>query len=449
MHDQVLSRLAAVLLAFVISLPALADTLVFGGTRGIGLETVRELRDNGKAVTVLVRETSDLTALNEIDGVKTTVGDALDMESVTRAYASGTFESAISTLGGSMEAGFTVDSVGNMNAVDGAKAAGVDRFILVTSVGAGDSRAAAPAQMLKALGQVLVEKEKAERHLIDSGLSWTIIRPGFLNDKPKNTVGMLTQNTSALRYDQSRRSCPVGRRINRQRTNTRHDLFGDQKEIKKWGQKKQSTSKWFPTGSVPWCFVGKRRLEAALAEHPDLNVTAAWQPFQLSPDLPREGRNRQDYYREIFGPERAATIMDRLKQTGEEEGISFGSHADAMAPNTLSAHVLMYWAGADDGIDVNDLAEKLFHAHHVACEDIGDHPVLTRIATEVGMDADDVAARLAAREDETSVKGLIATSTARGVSGVPFFIINGQYAISGAQPTDILLSAFDQIAPGD
>ena len=139
------------------------------------------------------------------------------------------------------------------------------------------------------------------------------------------------------------------------------------------------------------------------------------QPFQLSSDLPREGRNRQDYYREIFGPERAATIMDRLKQTGEEEGISFGSHADAMAPNTLSAHVLMVWAGADDRIDANDLAEKLFFAHHVACEDIGDHTVLTRIAAEVGMDADDVAARLAACEDETNVKERIANSAARGV----------------------------------
>lgn len=199
----------------------------------------------------------------------------------------------------------------------------------------------------------------------------------------------------------------------------------------------------------PWCYVGKRRLEAALAERPELNVTVAWQPFQLSPDLPREGLNRQDYYQQIFGPERAAMIMDRLKQTGQEEGISFGSHADAMAPNTLSAHVLMNWASADDRIDVNDLAEKLFCAHHVDCEDIGDHTVLIRIAAEVGMDADDVAARLADRVDETIVKERIAHSAVRGVSGVPFFIIDGQHALSGAQPTNVLLSAFDQIAGGD
>jgi uncharacterized protein YbjT (DUF2867 family) len=97
-----------------------------------------------------------------------------------------------------MKAGFAVDSVGNINAIDAAKAAGVTRFVLVTSIGAGDSRAAAPAPMLKALGTVLVEKEKAERHLIDSGLQWTIIRPGFLNDKPRDAQGTLTQNTSML-----------------------------------------------------------------------------------------------------------------------------------------------------------------------------------------------------------------------------------------------------------
>ena len=198
MQDKVLTRLSALLVVFSISLTAFADVLVFGGTRGIGLETVRQLKKNGEAVTVLVRETSDLTALNAIDGVTTTVGDAMDMESVTRAYASGEFDTAISTLGGSWDFGFTVDSVGNIHAIDGAKAAGVDRFILVTSIGAGDSRAAAPTKMLQALAPVLVEKEKAERHLIDSGLKWTIIRPGFLNDKPRDKQGMLTQKTSVV-----------------------------------------------------------------------------------------------------------------------------------------------------------------------------------------------------------------------------------------------------------
>ncbi|HJP38420.1 MAG TPA: SDR family oxidoreductase [Gammaproteobacteria bacterium] len=190
--------LAALLMAMTPAWPAFADTLVFGGTRGIGLETVRLLARNGAAVTVLVRETSDLTALNEIDGVSTTVGDAMDMASVTRTFAAGEYATVISTLGGSLEAGFAVDSVGNINAIDGARAAQVERFVLVTSLGAGDSRAAAPTKMLKTLSAVLLEKEKAERHLIDSGLKWTIIRPGFLNDNPRDKQGTLTQKTSVL-----------------------------------------------------------------------------------------------------------------------------------------------------------------------------------------------------------------------------------------------------------
>ncbi len=202
MQNKILSHLAAVLVALTmtlgVTLPVFADVLVFGGTRGIGLETVRELREKGEAVTVMVRETSDLSALNAIDGVSTTVGDAMDMQAVSRAFATGEFDTVITTLGGTPDAGFMVDSVGNINAIDGAQAAGADRFILVTSIGAGESRAAAPDAMLKALGMVLAEKEKAERHLIDSGLTWTIVRPGVLNDKPKNDRGRLIQDTSAV-----------------------------------------------------------------------------------------------------------------------------------------------------------------------------------------------------------------------------------------------------------
>lgn len=195
----------------------------------------------------------------------------------------------------------------------------------------------------------------------------------------------------------------------------------------------------------PWCYIGKRRLEAALAQRPDLQVTVTWQPFQLSPDMPREGRNRRDYYREKFGAERAEMMLGGMKQAGAAEGIAFGNDPDAVSPNTLSAHVLMHWATLDDGVDANALAEKLFHAHHVACENVGDHAVLTRIAGEVGMDESAVAERLAAREDEDIVRERIAQAAARGISGVPFFILNGRYGISGAQPADVLAAAFDQI----
>ena len=107
--------------------------------------------------------------------------------------------------------------------------------------------------------------------------------------------------------------------------------------------------------------------------------------------------------------------------------------------------MLLYWASLDDDIDADALAEKLFHAHHVACEDVGDHAVLTRLAGEVGMDSDAVAAKLATGDDETVVQERIAHFASRGVSGVPFFVINDQYGISGAQPADVLAQTFDQI----
>lgn len=196
----------------------------------------------------------------------------------------------------------------------------------------------------------------------------------------------------------------------------------------------------------PWCYVGKRRLEAAIAQRPELDISVSWQPYQLSPDMPREGRKRAEHYKTIFGSERAETIMASMRETGKDEGIAFGNSPEAMSPNTLSAHVLMLWAAEDDAVDSTELAELLFQAHHVNCEDIGDHTVLLRIAGEVGLDAERVAAQLSAGTDEDRVQELVQTAQARGVSGVPFFIINGRYGLSGAQPAEALVAAFDQVA---
>lgn len=195
----------------------------------------------------------------------------------------------------------------------------------------------------------------------------------------------------------------------------------------------------------PWCYVGKRRLEKALAERPELDVQISWQPFQLNPDMPRAGRNRQEYYREKFGEARAEQIMASIQETGAAEGIAFGTEPGAKAPNTLSAHALMLWGGEDDTIDANALADKLFYAHHVECEDIGDHEVLVRIAAEVGFDANTIREKLSSGEDEQRVKALAQHSAERGGGGVPFFVINGRYGLSGAQPPELILQALDQI----
>ena len=106
----------------------------------------------------------------------------------------------------------------------------------------------------------------------------------------------------------------------------------------------------------------------------------------------------------------------------------------------------MFWAGKTAGVDVNELAEKLFYAHHSECEDIGDHAVLARIAGEVGMDTETVMLGLAAGDDEDEVVALIRESSERGVSGVPFFIVNGRFGVSGAQPAEQLAAVFDQVS---
>jgi len=195
----------------------------------------------------------------------------------------------------------------------------------------------------------------------------------------------------------------------------------------------------------PWCYVGKKRLERALALRPELQVELGWSPFQLSPDMPREGRNKLAHYREIFGEERAEQIAASMRDTGVEEGIAFGASADAVSPNTLSAHVLLLWATEDPGIDTDAVAEQLFRAHHVDCANIGSHDLLVDIAAAAGMNPDQVRQRLADGVDEARVQDQIQHAKARGVSGVPFFIIDDQYGISGAQPPEILVQTFDQI----
>lgn len=193
--------------------------------------------------------------------------------------------------------------------------------------------------------------------------------------------------------------------------------------------------------ACPWCFVGKRRLEKAIEQLPELIITVEWRPFQLNPKMPREGRNRQEYYREKFGEERLNDLRVNLDNAGAGEGIIFCDDPGAMAPNTLSAHMLMFWASIVENVDSNALAEKLLHAHHVTCENIGDIDVLARIAGEVGMDKAGVVAKYAAGDDECMVKEQINQAAVQGISGVPFFIFNNEYGLSGAQPAETMVSA--------
>ena len=186
----------------------------------------------------------------------------------------------------------------------------------------------------------------------------------------------------------------------------------------------------------PWCYIGKRRLEQALARHPQTQVAIRWSPFQLSPDMPPEGRDRAEHYAAIFGEDRARLIQESMVETAQGEGLKFATKPGARSPNTLAAHVLMSLAEATPDVDASALAEVLFHAHHAESEDLGDPAVLLRLAAAVGLDEEIVQSHLNDPQAFEQVLAQIDQVAARGLNGVPSFVFNGRYAVSGAQPVD-------------
>lgn len=199
----------------------------------------------------------------------------------------------------------------------------------------------------------------------------------------------------------------------------------------------------------PWCYVGKRRLEKALEQRPNIDINVRWLPFQLSPDLPAEGINRFDYYVSIFGEQRAEQIVASMSDTGKEDGIDFQNKPDAVSPNTLLAHTLMELAQATEGANTDLLAERLFHVHHVDCLNIGDPNVLAGIAEACGLDSAAVEGCVADAAAKDRVKETINESVKRGVTGVPFFIFDERFGLSGAQLVDEFIATLDKLASSE
>jgi uncharacterized protein YbjT (DUF2867 family) len=179
--------------------PVAGAVLVIGGTRATGLDVVRLLRARGDDVVVLARPGSDAREAEAL-GARIVRGDAMNPADLSAALAAGPFRAIVSTLGGRDLKGPRPDFEGNRNAVDAARLAGVNRFVLVTVIGAGDSYAAAPWIARRILGQVMVEKSKAEDYLRTSGLAYTIIRPGGLLDKEAQGRAYLTEDTRAMSW---------------------------------------------------------------------------------------------------------------------------------------------------------------------------------------------------------------------------------------------------------
>lgn len=197
----------------------------------------------------------------------------------------------------------------------------------------------------------------------------------------------------------------------------------------------------------PWCYIGQRNLEAALQTLEGVDVDVRWRPYQLDPSLPSEGKDRATYLNQKFGgEERARAIYKRVGDAGRASGIKFDFEAIAVSPNTLDAHRLLHWA-AGQGADVqNALKKRLFELYFEEGANIGDHTILRGAAEKVGMDGEIVANLLAGDQDKDVVRGEIAQAVEMRIQGVPFFILQGKYGLSGAQPPEVLANAIKGVA---
>ncbi|GAB4354732.1 MAG: DsbA family protein [Oricola sp.] len=198
----------------------------------------------------------------------------------------------------------------------------------------------------------------------------------------------------------------------------------------------------------PWCYIGKRRFERAVrALGGTVDLDIRWRPFQLDPTLPREGKDRDSYLAEKFGSiERARQLYRTVEEAGAGEGIPFRFDAIAVSPNTLDAHRLIRWAlGAGPGVQAK-VVERLFASYFLEGANIADHAVLTGVAGEAGMDDAIVASLLAGDADRQAVQEEIATARRMGISGVPCFILDGRYAVMGAQDAETIADAIRQVA---
>jgi len=197
----------------------------------------------------------------------------------------------------------------------------------------------------------------------------------------------------------------------------------------------------------PWCFIGKRRLEAALAlaarDGAARDAVVRWHPFELNPDLPRECVDRRAYLDAKFGgTQRAAQIYERVRAAGASVGIPFAFERIARQPNTRDAHRLVAWAQGRGNADA--LVERLFTAYFQEGRDPGDRDVLAAIAGEAGVDAAAARAMLDSDAGEAAVRDSERRALEIGIGGVPFFVFNGRFAVSGAQEPQTLARAISE-----
>ena len=195
----------------------------------------------------------------------------------------------------------------------------------------------------------------------------------------------------------------------------------------------------------PWCYIGKRRIENALALAPDVPVEVHWRPFFLNSWVPREGISREEYLITKFGSVEAYNSRaGRVVAAAGEEGLSYRPELVKRQPNTTDCHRLIHWADAQG--KAADMKQRLMELYFQDGGDLTDIEVLVQAARDCGLDADAVRARLATDEDVELISAQAREASDKGISGVPTFVFAQKYAVSGAQPADQLARAIRQVS---
>ena len=186
----------------------------------------------------------------------------------------------------------------------------------------------------------------------------------------------------------------------------------------------------------PWCLIGKTQLETALAAEPDHPFTVEWHPFQLNPDMPKDGMDRRLYLETKFGgKDQAIKVYAQIAQHAEKIGLEIDFGAIKRTPNTVDAHRLIHWAGIEG--KQNDVVDALFAAYFKEGRDIGNIEVLADIADSAGLDAAVVIKLLQSDADIDNIQKRDTHSREMGVTSVPTFIVDGKHAVPGAQAPEL------------
>ena len=195
----------------------------------------------------------------------------------------------------------------------------------------------------------------------------------------------------------------------------------------------------------PWCFIGKRRLEKAVALTPDIPIEVFYHPYFLNDWIPREGMPREEYLTKKFGsPEAYRGNASRVAEAAAEEGLTYALDKIARQPNTLDSHRLIHWAGKRG--KGPEMKQRLMDLYFTEGADLTDRATLVRAAADVGLNPEIVRPLLESEEDVEEITLTADAAKQAGISGVPTFIIDGKYVISGAHPSDTLAQVIRKAA---